>query len=92
MLSSYNADVVFFSCRGLAPDGMITDFSIDENLVRRKMIERSKRAYLLCTEEKINKSYLHNICHASEISGIISETDEINNQWQSNKSNADKPL
>jgi DeoR family fructose operon transcriptional repressor len=73
MLSNYNADVAFFSCRGISPDGMITDFSVEENLVRRKMIERSDRAYLLCTEMKMGKTYFNNICSVDDITGVISE-------------------
>ena len=73
MLSNYNADVAFFSCRGISPDGMITDFSVEENLVRRKMIERSERAYLLCTEMKMGKTYFNNICSVDDITGVISE-------------------
>ena len=74
-LASYNADIAFFSCRGVSDDGMLTDISIEENTVRQAMIKRAKRAYLLCASEKFGKCYMHNLCHADDIDGVISETD-----------------
>ena len=76
MLSHYNADIAFFSCRGISPEGMITDFSVEENQVRRKMIERSSKAYLLCTKMKMNKTYFNNICSVDDITDVISESDQ----------------
>ncbi len=68
-----NADVAFFSCRGLSDDGFLTDISIQENYVRQRMIAHAKRAFLLCASEKIGKKYVHNLCSVKEISGVISE-------------------
>lgn len=78
-ISNYNADIVFFSCRGISPDGMITDFSIEENLVRLKMIEHSKKSVLLCASEKINKTYMHNLLNICDVDYVISEIDLHNN-------------
>lgn len=74
-ISKYNADIVFFSCRGLSPEGRITDFSIEENLVRLKMIEHSKKSVLLCAGEKFNKTYIHNLCRLSDIDCVVSEVE-----------------
>ena len=73
IISRYNADIAFFSCRGISPDGMITDFSIEENLVRSKMIERSKRSVLLCAGKKLNQTYMHNICSIRDVTHVITE-------------------
>lgn len=70
-----NADVAFFSCRGVSDDGMLSDISSRENYVRQKMINQSKRAYLMCASEKFGKKYYHNLCSARSITGIISESD-----------------
>lgn len=74
-ISKYNADIFFFSCRGISSDGFITDFSMDENFIRKKMHEHSKRSILLCAAEKLNKSYIHNLCSIDDIDSIISEID-----------------
>ena len=70
-VETYNADACFFACRGLSEDGRLTDISPEEDHVRQRMIEHSKRAYLLCTKEKIGKVYYHNICRLDSLSGAI---------------------
>ena len=72
-VEGYNADLAFISCRGLSEDGILTDISPEENNVRKKMIRHAKRTYLLCTGDKIGKSYFHNLCHKSEITDVIHE-------------------
>lgn len=71
-IKTYNADSVFFSCRGLSDDGFLTDISDAENHVRALMIEHSKNSYLLCASNKFGKKYFHNLCSAKDISKIIS--------------------
>lgn len=71
MLKKYNADVAFFSCRGLTEDGTATDNSILENSIRRIMIKNAKESYLLCDNTKLGKKYLNTLCNINEISGII---------------------
>lgn len=70
-IESINADVAFFSCRGLSSDGYLTDIAPAENHVRKKMIKNAKRSYLLCTSDKLGKKYYHNLCHSKELDGII---------------------
>ena len=72
-IEKYNADIALFSCRGVSDSGYLTDISPEENNVRKKMIEHSKKAYLLCTKDKFCKGYFHNLCHKNEITGIIHE-------------------
>lgn len=71
VLSRYNADIAFFSCRGLSNEGLITDNSILENNIRRIMIKKSKRSYLLCDKKKIGNTYLNTLCHKDDIDGVI---------------------
>lgn len=72
-IETFRADVAFFSCRGVSEDGFLTDIAREENIVRKRMIQNSKRAYLLCATEKLGKAYYHNLCHKDEITGIIHE-------------------
>ena len=72
-IASFNADVAFFSCRGVSDEGYLTDIARDENIVRQRMIQNAKRAYLLCATEKFGKAYYHNLCHKDDITGIIHE-------------------
>ena len=74
-LLKYNADIAFFSCRGLSENGYLTDTSEEENDLRRIMIKQSKHSFLLCNSNKFGRTCLHNLCHISEIDGIISDGD-----------------
>lgn len=73
---SYNADVSFFSCRGLSEDGIPTDSSAEENEIRRAMISRSKKHVLLCDRKKLGKTYLNNLCKKDVVDLIITGGDE----------------
>ena len=72
-LKNYNADVAFFSCRGLSENGVATDNSIYENEIRKIMINQAKRKILLCDESKRGKTYLHTLCHVDELDAVIGE-------------------
>ncbi len=73
ILKNYNADVAFFSCRGLTEDSVATDNSILENSMRKIMIKNSKKSYLLCDKSKFGKTYLNTLCHIDELEGLITD-------------------
>ena len=73
-IAHYNADILFFSCRGLSYDGFLSDNSIEENLVRKAMMKRATKKVLLCDSSKLGKVCLHNLCHVSEVDEILCET------------------
>lgn len=72
-IERYNADIAFFSCRGLSGKGVPSDTSAEENDIRRAMMHRSKKSILLCDSQKINKTYLNNLCRPHELDRIISD-------------------
>ena len=72
VLRRYNADIAFFSCRGLSNDGRVTDNSILENGIRRIMMENSARSFLLCDKSKHGKVYINTLCHTKDLDGVIS--------------------
>ncbi len=72
-INSFNADIFFFSCRGLTEDGLLTDISIEEDAVRQLMMKRSKIKVLLCNSGKIGKKYMHTLCDENDIDYIISD-------------------
>lgn len=73
ILMRYNADISFFSCRGINDNGLATDNSILENNIRRIMIKNSKKKYLLCDKSKFDKTYLNTLCNIDDIDGVITE-------------------
>ena len=72
-VETFNADICFFSCRGLDEEGNMTDIFSAENYVRRRMIKHSKRAYLLCAGDKFGKKYFHNLMNLKAVDGLISD-------------------
>ena len=73
VLKNYNADLAFFSCRGISENNIATDNSILENAMRRIMIKNSKKSYLLCDSSKLGKTYLHTLCNVEDLNGLITE-------------------
>ena len=69
----YNADLVFFSCRGLSMDGHLTDNSIEENSLRKVMLQHARKKVFLCDSSKLEHTYLNNLCHLSDVDEIICE-------------------
>lgn len=67
----YNADIVFFSCRGLSADGKLTDNSVEENNLRKVMQQHARKRVFLCDSSKLNHIYLNNLCHLSDVDEIV---------------------
>ncbi len=72
-VKQYNADIVFFSSRGLTMDGILTDNCVEENSLRKVMLRHARKRVFLCDSSKLNHVYLHNLCHLSEVDEIICE-------------------
>lgn len=67
-----NANLLFFSCRGLTEDGNMTDISADEMNLRKVMFEQSSRKILLCDDSKLGNTYFYNLGNAHDVDAIIS--------------------
>ncbi len=72
-ISNINADIFFFSSRGITDDGVITDSSIEEAVIKKAMLKNSARSYFLCDESKIGKKFMYNITTSKDIDGVITE-------------------
>lgn len=72
---NFNADLFFFSSRGLSDTGVLSDSSIEESELRRVMMEHSRKKIFLCTSDKIGKSYMYNLCRLSAVDEVISEVE-----------------
>lgn len=72
-LENLRADIVFFSCRGLSEDGLITDSMDEEAEIRRVMLKHAKKKIFLCDKSKFGRSYSYVLCKAEDVDEIISE-------------------
>ncbi len=68
---NFNADIFFFSCRGITEAGQLTDSSMEESQLRRIMMEHAKKKFFLCTSNKIGRQYMYNLCTASAVDRIL---------------------
>jgi len=75
MVREFNADLFFFSSRGLALNGMITDSSVEETQIRRIMFEQSDFRVFLCDSSKFNTMYSHNLCHIRQTDAVLADKD-----------------
>ncbi len=67
------ADIAFFSVKGISEDGVITDCSREEIVLRNIMLKNAKRRVLLCDSTKYGKKAAYVQCNLSEIDFLISE-------------------
>ena len=74
-ISSFNADICFFSVSNLTKDGELTDNSIAENVVRKAMISRSKKVVLMLDSQKIGEPCISSLCSLNQIDIIACEKD-----------------
>lgn len=74
-LSSINADSVFFSCKGLSDKGIVSDVSESEISIRCIMCSQARNSYFLCDASKLGATYAFTLCHANDITEIISDTE-----------------
>lgn len=72
-LREFNADLCFFSSRGLSADGRITDASAEETQLRKVMLAQSRQCIFLCDSSKFNTLYCHNLCHIKQVDRMISD-------------------
>lgn len=70
-LHSINADSLFFSCKGLSNDGVLTDVSELEISMRKNMMRQANKTYLLCDSSKLGAKYTFKLCDAIDITEII---------------------
>ncbi len=70
-IRTLNADAVFFSSQGLSDDGEVSDSSEEQTVLRRIMLNRSKKRYFLCDSSKIGERRAHKLCDVSELTDVI---------------------
>lgn len=72
MIRSINADLMFFSVRGLSDSGKLTTSSTDDDIIET-MMENSKKTCLLIDSSKFGNTYPFTLCSINEIDMIVSD-------------------
>lgn len=75
VFSEIYADLLFFSTKSLSYDGIVSDPTREEVLVRRSMMKNAKRIVYLCDSEKFGERSAYKQCDLSEIDVLVSEAE-----------------
>ena len=76
-LSEVYANICFFSAQGIDENGVVSDQSESETLLRKLMIKNSKKQYFLFDDSKYNKRFAFKICEAKDISNVITNLNDL---------------
>ncbi len=69
------ADFAFFSTKSLSDDGIISDCTREEVLVRGAMLHHANKRVFLCDSEKFGSRSPYTQCSLSDIDYLVSEND-----------------
>ena len=68
------ADILFFSTKSLSDDGVISDCTREEVLVRNSMLKNAARKVFLCDSEKFGTHSAYKQCSLSDVDILVSES------------------
>jgi DeoR/GlpR family transcriptional regulator of sugar metabolism len=69
------ADIMFFSVKAISDDGLVTDCSREEIVVRNAMLKNAQKKVLLCDSAKFDKRAPFKQCELGDIDYLIGEED-----------------
>lgn len=72
-IKNFNCDCFFFSCRGLSPEGDVTEASIETQQNKQAMFAQSKYKILLIDNSKINMTHLVTTANIKDINALITD-------------------
>lgn len=68
-----NISKAFICASGVSLENGISDFSFEETLTRRKIIEISNETYLACDHSKFDKDVMVQICSLTDVTAIVTD-------------------
>jgi len=75
VIEQVNADIFFFSARGVSKEGIITDSAQNECRIKQKMLHNSKISCFLCDSMKVGLTYMCSIAKCKNIDYVISNVE-----------------
>lgn len=75
IFESTYADMAFFSTKSLSEDGIISDCTREEVMVRNSMLKNAAKKVFLCDSEKFGKRSPYKQCSLCDIDVFVSEKD-----------------
>lgn len=75
VIEQVNADIFFFSARGVSNEGIITDSAQNESRIKQKMLKNSKVSCFLCDSNKIGLTYMSSITNCKQVDYVFSNVE-----------------
>ncbi|MFC9984061.1 DeoR/GlpR family DNA-binding transcription regulator [Microbacterium keratanolyticum] len=72
-LAGFNASVAFIGSGGISVERGVTDYSLDDIAIKKMMIERSARSYVLATANKFGMQAKRVVCDFDQVDGVITD-------------------
>lgn len=79
-LKCYNADKLFFSCKGLDFDKGVTDSNSELGNIKQEMIASARKVYLVVDSSKFEQVAFANICSINKLHVVITDK-KPSQQW-----------
>ncbi len=70
-----NPDVAFLGSGGVAAQAGLTDFHLDEVMVRRTMIRNATASFILADSSKLGRVVKHRVADLGEVTGLITDAE-----------------
>lgn len=70
---NFNADIAFFSTKSISNEGMISDCSREEIVVRNAMLNNASKKVFLCDSTKYGRKSPCKQCELSDVDYLISD-------------------
>ncbi len=64
---NFYPDILFFSSQYIDDEGNITDYSLDDVVLRKTMIANAKTSVFLCDGDKMGKKSVYKLCNLSQV-------------------------
>ena len=72
-IEAYNADKIFFSCKGLDLEKGVTEGNEEMGSIKQSMIKASSKVYLAVDSTKFDKVAFSNICSLSRLDVVVTD-------------------
>ncbi len=87
----FNADLLFFSCRGVNNNGVLCDSSLEESQLRKEILPYAAKKIFLCDSSKFGVSYRCNICRLDQVDQVICDQSELPQRFQNGLGTGSSP-
>ena len=69
--SALNVDVAFFTTAAISNDGVISDFDVNQTMIRKFIMRNAKENVFLFEKEKVGKKLLFTLCEKKDASAVF---------------------